>query len=121
MSNPAQTVTGLRFNRLLSDESTHPFDAVSWELREASSRMQRGNSVFTQNVEVPSAGRKPRRTSWRRSLHGQVGTERRESGVRVLISRVVTTITSWGIRQLLPVSQDAKVFEHELTALLVGQ
>ena len=124
MSNPAQTVTGLRFNRLLSDESTHPFDAVSWELREASIQDAKGNSVFTQqNVEVPS--------SWSQTatnivaskyLHGQVGTERRESGVRVLISRVVTTITSWGIHDsYFQSSQDAKVFEHELTALLVGQ
>jgi ribonucleoside-diphosphate reductase alpha chain len=55
MSSPAQTKTGLKFNRLLSKQDIHPLDAVEWELREASIQDAKGNTIFAQqNVDVPA-------------------------------------------------------------------
>ncbi len=55
-------------------------------------------------------------------FRGHLGTPERESSVRQLVSRVVDTIRTWGEKNhYFATEQDAEVFAHELTHLLVNQ
>jgi ribonucleoside-diphosphate reductase alpha chain len=124
MSSPAQTKTGLKFNRLLSKQDIHPLDAFEWELREASIQDAKGNTIFAQqNVDVPAVwSQTATNIVASKYLHGPLGTAQRESGVRALLSRVVGTISRWGGEDgYFQTREDAKTFEYELAALLVGQ
>jgi ribonucleoside-diphosphate reductase alpha chain len=123
MSSSTKTRHGLKFTPRLSVVG-HPFDAVNWERREAVIQDSKGRTIFKQaDVEVPP--------SWSQTatnivaskyLHGQIGTSERESGVRDLIDRVVSTIARWGSEDgYFDEASDAKIFEYELTALLVNQ
>ncbi|MDE1154847.1 MAG: vitamin B12-dependent ribonucleotide reductase [Acidobacteriaceae bacterium] len=115
---------GLHFTRHFSKPGVHPFDEVTWEKRDAVIQDFKGKLIFEQkDVEVPA--------DWSMTatnivaskyLHGQVGTAEREKGVRDLISRVAESIRDWGKRDgYFASEQDAEVFFHELTSLLVHQ
>src|SRR5260370_36680231 len=55
-------------------------------------------------------------------LHGQVGTDERETGVRQLVARVAETIRDWGIKDgYFRSSEDAATFHDELVHLLIRQ
>ncbi|MGA8540385.1 MAG: vitamin B12-dependent ribonucleotide reductase, partial [Terriglobales bacterium] len=55
-------------------------------------------------------------------LHGQIGTDERETGVRQLVARVAETIRDWGIKDgYFRTSEDAATFHDELVHLLVRQ
>ena len=55
-------------------------------------------------------------------LHGLIGTDERESGVRALITRVAESIRDWGIRDGYFASPaDANTFYAELAHLLLNQ
>ena len=110
---------GLAFERVLSNERIHPFDAVAWEEREARIDDAKGNVVFRQeNVRVP--------TTWSQTalnivaskyLHGKIGSESRENGVDALISRVTSTVRKSGEAQgYFSSSEAAEIFEAELAA-----
>ncbi len=122
-ANPT-TYSGLSVERVLSTEGISPFDAITWELREARIDDAQGKTIFQQaDVRVPS--------SWSQTalnivaskyFHGQTGTEGRENSVGQLITRVVSTIRNSGENQgHFASSEAASVFEAELTALMVGQ
>ncbi|HUZ96286.1 MAG TPA: vitamin B12-dependent ribonucleotide reductase [Edaphobacter sp.] len=124
MAHSTTTFEGLSFDRVLTSEGIDPLDAVSWEHRDAVIQDSKGNTVFEQKgVRVPA--------SWSqiatnivasKYLHGKIGTESREQGVDALIHRVVFTLSNSGQAQGYFVSTaDAKVFEAELTALMVHQ
>ena len=55
-------------------------------------------------------------------LHGQIGTDERETGVRQLVSRVAETIRDWGMKDgYFRTPEDAATFHDELVHLLVRQ
>lgn len=115
---------GLTFERFFSKEGVHPFDEIEWETRDAIIGNEKGENVFEQRgVEFP--------TFWSQTatnvvvskyFRGHLDSPDRESSLKQLISRVADTITGWGLKQnYFTTSQDAAVFNAELTSLLVNQ
>ena len=116
---------GLTFRRHFSTEGTHPFDEVEWETRDAviPNFKEGGNAFEQRNVEFPvSWSQNATNIVAQKYFRGHLGTPERESSVRQLVSRVVDTIRGWGEKNhYFATEQDAEVFAHELTHLLVNQ
>ena len=116
---------GLRFRRHFSTEGTHPFDEVEWETRDAviPNFKEGGNAFEQRNVEFPvSWSQNATNIVAQKYFRGHLGTPERESSVRQLVSRVVDTIRGWGEKNhYFATEEDAEVFAHELTHLLVNQ
>src|SRR6266702_8298634 len=120
---PKAVASGVEISRLLSNDQIPVFDTVIWETRDAVITNMKGETVFEQkNVRVPQ--------SWSQTatnivaskyLHGQIGTDQRETGVDKLILRVANTITDWGCKDNYFNGKSACSFHDELIALLVGQ
>ncbi len=115
---------GLTFRRLFTKPGVSPYNEVEWELRDAQITDSQGGMIFEQkNVEVPK--------DWSMTatnivaskyLHGQIGTDERETGVRQLVARVAETIRDWGMKDgYFRSSEDAATFHDELVHLLVRQ
>src|SRR5580765_1264763 len=120
----ATRAPGLTFSRHFSRPGVSPFDEIVWELRDAVIQDFKGKTIFEQkNVEVPA--------DWSMTatnivaskyLHGQLGTDERETGVRQLVTRVAESIRDWGIEGgYFASQQDADVFFAELSHLLLNQ
>jgi ribonucleoside-diphosphate reductase alpha chain len=120
----AKQGTGLKFRRLFTDASIHPYEMVEWEKRTAQISNEKGVVIFRQeDVEVPK--------SWSMTatnivaskyFHGKVGTAERETSVRQLIQRVVNTTVEWGERGgYFASTEDKENFRDELTYLLLTQ
>src|SRR6204780_2289196 len=123
-NNNKKKAPGLTFRRLFTKPGVSPYDVVEWELRTASITDSQGGIIFEQkNVEVPK--------DWSMTatnivaskyLHGQVGTEERDTGVRQLVSRVAETIRAWGLAQgYFKRPEDGATFHDELVHILVRQ
>ena len=119
-----QRTRGLKFDRHFTRPGISPYDEIVWELRDAVIQDFKGKIIFEQkNVEVPA--------DWSMTatnivaskyLHGLVGTDERESGVRALITRVAESIRDWGVAGGYFASQaDADTFYAELAHLLLNQ
>ena len=115
---------GLTFKRLYTKAGVSPYDEIEWELRTASITDAKGNVIFEQkDVESPK--------DWSMTainivaskyLHGQIGGPDRETGVRALVDRVVSTITRWGTTGgYFRSTEDAAAFHDELAYLLLHQ
>ncbi len=115
---------GLAFRRFFTKPGVSPYNEVEWELRTAQITDSQGGMIFEQkNVEVPK--------DWSMTatnivaskyLHGQIGTDERETGVRQLIARVAETIRDWGMKDgYFRTTEDAATFHDELVHLLVRQ
>ncbi|MDE1176099.1 MAG: vitamin B12-dependent ribonucleotide reductase [Edaphobacter sp.] len=123
-ATPARSTPGLTFSRHFSRPGSSPFDELTWELRDAVIQDFKGRIIFEQkNVEVPS--------DWSMTatnivaskyLHGQIGTNERETGVRQLITRVAESMRDWGIEGgYFATAEDAEIFFAELCHLLLNQ
>jgi ribonucleoside-diphosphate reductase alpha chain len=115
---------GRHFSRCFTTKDRHPFEAVEWELRECSITNDRGELVFRQHeVEAPSFwSQMATNVVASKYLYGEPGTPERETGIRRLIQRVVTTIAGWGRKDgYFAAEEDAHTFEDELTHILLHQ
>src|ERR1039457_2764348 len=123
-STTKKKAQGLTFRRLFTKPGVSPYNEVEWELRNAQITDAQGGMIFEQkNVEVPK--------DWSMTatnivaskyLHGQIGTEERETGVRQLVSRVAETIRDWGMKDgYFRTAEDAPPFHDELVHLLIRQ
>ena len=115
---------GLTFQRVYSDPSVSPYDAIEWELRTAAITSEKGETIFEQkNVEVPKSwSQTATNIVAQKYFHGRVGTPERESSVRQLIERVAATITGYGEKGgYFKTSADRDAFHDELAAILVNQ
>jgi len=123
-SNNKKKVPGLTFRRFFTKSGVSPYSEVEWELRDAQITDSQGGMIFEQkNVEVPK--------DWSMTatnivaskyLHGQIGTDERETGVRQLVARVAETIRDWGMNDgYFRSSEDAATFHDELVHLLIRQ
>ena len=102
----------------------HPYDEITWELRNASIGNESGKLVFEQkDVEVPSFwSQLATNVVVSKYFRGHVGTPERETSVRQLIDRVVNTIASWAETQhYFATDEDLQAFKAELTHLIVHQ
>jgi len=115
---------GLVFERYFTDGKISPFDKVEWEKRTALIGNEKGVTIFKQeDVEVPKGwSQTATNIVASKYFHGKHGTPERESSVRQLIGRVVTTVVRWGEEGGYfadDASRDA--FRDELTHLLAEQ
>ena len=115
---------GLTFRRFFTKPGVSSYNEVEWELRNAQITDSQGGVIFEQkNVEVPK--------DWSMTatnivaskyLHGQIGTDERETGVRQLVTRVAETIRDWGMKDgYFRTGEDAATFHDELVHLLIRQ
>src|SRR6202047_97878 len=122
--NKKKKAQGLTFRRFFTKPGVSPYSEVEWELRNAQITDSQGGMIFEQkNVEVPK--------DWSMTatnivaskyLHGPIGTDERETGVRQLVARVAETIRDWGMKDgYFRSSEDAATFHDELVHLLIRQ
>ena len=116
---------GLKVSRIYTTPGIHPYDEVSWELRDVVMTNWRDGSInFEQRgVEFPD--------SWSvnaanivttKYFRGAVGSEQRERSLRQLIDRVVLTYRRAGEEYgYFDSPESAEIFEHELTWALLHQ
>jgi ribonucleoside-diphosphate reductase alpha chain len=115
---------GLVFNRYFTHKGQDPFDAVTWELRDATIKGAGGEVYFEQkDVEFPSDwSQTSTNVVVQKYFRGTVGTPERESSIRQMISRVAYTIHEWGVKDgYFKTDEDAMAFREELVHLLVNQ
>src|SRR5262245_43338861 len=79
-STPARGLQGLTFERVFSDPSISPYDAIEWELRTAAITSEKGETIFEQkNVEVPKSwSQTATNIVVQKYFHGRLGTPERE-------------------------------------------
>ncbi|HEY9415581.1 MAG TPA: vitamin B12-dependent ribonucleotide reductase [Pseudonocardia sp.] len=117
---PALTV-----ERVHTTPGVHPYQEVRWERRDVVMTNWRDGSVnFEQRgVEFPdfwSLNATNIVTS--KYFRGAVGSPKREQSLRQLIDRVVSTYVTAGIEHgYFETSDDAEIFDHELTWMLLHQ
>jgi len=119
------TGTGLTMKRLFTTPGVHPYDDVTWERRDVvQTNWKTGETVFEQRgVEYPDFWSINASTIvTTKYFRGAVGSDTRESSLRQLIDRVVLTYTQAG-REFgyFATPEDAEIFEHELTWMLLHQ
>ncbi len=115
---------GIAVPRYFSTQAVDPAEELAWESRTAAITGDGGKVIFEQkDVEVPK--------SWSalatnvvasKYFRGALGSPQRESSVRQLVSRVVSTIGRWGRTDgYFASEEDAAAFEAELSHLLYRQ
>ncbi len=123
-NNKKMKAAGLTFRRFFTKPGVSPYNEIEWELRHAQITDSQGGVIFEQNnVEIPK--------DWSMTatnivaskyLHGQLGTDERETGVRQLVARVAETIRDWGMKDgYFRSTEDAATFHDELVHLLIRQ
>jgi ribonucleoside-diphosphate reductase alpha chain len=124
-ADTADRSRGLTIERVFTKAGVHPYDEVTWEHRDVVMTNWRDGTVnFEQRgVEFPdfwSVNAVNIVTS--KYFRGAVGTPRRESSLRQLIDRVVSTYVRSGVANgYFATEADSVVFEHELTWMLLHQ
>jgi ribonucleoside-diphosphate reductase alpha chain len=117
--------TGLKLERLYTTAGVHPYDDVTWERRDVVQTNWKTNEVvFEQRgVEFPDFWSLNASTIvTTKYFRGAVGTEQREWSLKQLIDRVVLTYTKAGREYgYFKSEDDATIFEHELTWMLLHQ
>ncbi|HEV8024692.1 MAG TPA: vitamin B12-dependent ribonucleotide reductase, partial [Candidatus Nanopelagicales bacterium] len=116
---------GLHIERLFTTPGVHPYDDVTWERRDVvQNNWKTGEVVFEQRgVEFPDFWSVNASTIvTTKYFRGAVGTDAREWSLKQLIDRVVLTYVRAGREHgYFHSEQDAEVFEHELTYMLLHQ
>jgi ribonucleoside-diphosphate reductase alpha chain len=116
---------GLQIERVFSTPGVHPYDQVIWERRDVvQSNWKTGEIVFEQKgVEFPDFWSVNASTIvTTKYFRGAVGHDNREWSLKQVIDRVVLTYTKAGKEHGYFASpQDAEIFEHELTYMLLHQ
>jgi ribonucleoside-diphosphate reductase alpha chain len=121
----AGTGRGLGVQRVFTTPGVHPYDEVSWEQRDVVMTNWRDGSVnFEQRgVEFPSFWSvNATNIVTSKYFRGAVGSAQRERSLKQLIDRVVKTYVEAGTEHgYFTGAEDAEIFEHELTWMLLHQ
>jgi ribonucleoside-diphosphate reductase alpha chain len=116
---------GLAIERVFSTPGVHPYDQVTWERRDVvQTNWKSGEVVFEQKgVEYPDFWSVNASTIvTTKYFRGAVGYDNREWSLKQVIDRVVLTYTKAGKENgYFATAEDAVVFEHELTYMLLHQ
>src|SRR5262245_41503630 len=115
---------GLIFDRHFTRRGVSPYDAVEWETRDAVIQDEKGEKIFEQKaVEVPKGwSQMATNIVASKYFHGPLDSGERERSARQLVSRVVDTMTRWGVDgKYFASTEDAIAFRDELTFLLLNQ
>ncbi|MGA6972857.1 MAG: vitamin B12-dependent ribonucleotide reductase, partial [Candidatus Binatus sp.] len=122
--NSGAPARGIVLERFFTAAGVDPYSQVDWDLRSAVISGEDGRVVFEQkDVEVPRGwSQTATNVVVSKYFRGPLGTPRRETSVRQLISRVVDTISGWGEKQGYFAEAGAReIFHDELTFLLLNQ
>ncbi|HEY5336186.1 MAG TPA: vitamin B12-dependent ribonucleotide reductase [Mycobacteriales bacterium] len=115
----------LRVERIHTTPGVHPYDEVTWERRDVVMTNWRDGSVnFEQRgVEFPDTWSvNAANIVTTKYFRGAVGSDVREWSLKQLIDRVVNTYVAAGVEHsYFATSDDATLFEHELTWALLHQ
>jgi ribonucleoside-diphosphate reductase alpha chain len=114
----------LHFKRVFTKPGVHPFDQIKWEKRKASIANEKGEVIFEHpDVEVPSTwSMMATNVVVSKYFRRSAGGNGRETSVKQLIGRVVSTISRWGRDGgYFANVEEAETFEAELCHLLVEQ
>ncbi len=115
----------LSIERVWTTAGTHPYDEVTWERRDVVMTNWRDGSVnFEQRgVEFPAKWSvNAANIVTTKYFRGAVGHDNREWSLKQLINRVVQKYVAAGTEHgYFAAESDAKVFEHELTWMLLHQ
>ena len=116
---------GLSIERVFTTEGVHPYDQVTWESRDVvQTNWKTGETVFEQRgAEFPDFWSVNASTIvTTKYFRGALNTPARETSLRQLIDRVVTTYRRAGEDNgYFATPADAEIFEHELTWMLLRQ
>ncbi len=116
---------GLTVERVFTTAGVHPFDEVTWELRDVvQTNWKTGEHVFEQRgVEFPDFWSLNASTIvTTKYFRGALGTAARERSLKQLIERVVRKYREAGqVHGYFASPADAEVFEHELAWMLLHQ
>ena len=132
VNKPAQTkvtglnkANGLKLERVYTTAGVHPYDTVKWERRDVvQTNWKSGEVIFEQKgVEYPDFWSVNASTIvTTKYFRGALGQENREWSLKQVIDRVVLTYTKAGKENgYFATEQDAEIFEHELTHMLMHQ
>lgn len=115
----------LKIERIYTTEGVHPYDQVTWEYRDVvQTNWKTGETIFEQRgVEFPEFWSLNASTIvTTKYFRGALGSAVREFSLRQLIDRVVRTYTQGGRDHgYFQSEEDATIFEHELTFMLLNQ
>jgi ribonucleoside-diphosphate reductase alpha chain len=121
----AKSTKGLVLERIYTTAGVHPYDEVTWERRDVvQTNWRTGEAVFEQRgVEYPDFWSVNASTIvTTKYFRGAVGAENREWSLKQVIDRVVLTYTKAGKENgYFATEEDAQVFEHEITYMLLHQ
>ncbi|MGH7815719.1 MAG: vitamin B12-dependent ribonucleotide reductase [Candidatus Binataceae bacterium] len=115
---------GIVIERFFTKPGVDPYSVVEWDRRSAVIAGENGQVVFEQkDLEAPKAwSQTATNVVASKYFRGQLGTPKRETSVKQLISRVADTITGWGVKQGYFASDQVRdTFHAELTHLLLNQ
>lgn len=116
---------GLTIERIYTTAGVHPYDSVKWERRDVvQTNWKSGEVIFEQkSVEYPEFWSVNASTIvTTKYFRGALGAENREYSLKQVIDRVVLTYTKAGKDNgYFASDEDAQVFEHELTYMLMHQ
>ncbi len=119
------TGKGLTIERIYTTAGVHPYDTVKWERRDVvQTNWKSGEVIFEQKgVEYPEFWSVNASTIvTTKYFRGAVGHDNREWSLKQLIDRVGLTYTKAGkAGGYFATEDDAKVFEEELTYMLLHQ
>lgn len=119
------TKKGLTIERIYTTAGVHPYDSVKWERRDVvQTNWKSGEVIFEQkSVEYPDFWSVNASTIvTTKYFRGALGAENREYSLKQVIDRVVLTYTKAGKDNgYFASDEDALVFEHELTYMLMHQ
>jgi ribonucleoside-diphosphate reductase alpha chain len=119
------TSEALKIRRFFTTEGVHPYDEITWELRDAVIQNYRtGEVAFEQKgVEVPKSwSQNATNIASQKYFRGTQGTPDREWSVKQMIDRVVGRYHEEGLaRGYFADADEAQIFKDELTHLLVNQ
>jgi ribonucleoside-diphosphate reductase alpha chain len=128
INRPASKVKGgkgLTIERIYTNEGIHPYDEVTWDRRDVvQQNWKTGEVVFEQRgVEYPDFWSVNASTIvTTKYFRGAVGAENREWSLKQVIDRVVLTYVKAGKENgYFATDNDATIFEHELTHMLLHQ
>ncbi len=123
--SPVYPRNGLQVERVYTTAGVHPYDEVTWERRDVVMTNWRDGSInFEQRgVEFPDFWSvNAANIVTTKYFRGAVGTQTREWSLKQLIDRVVHKYAAAGRENgYFGSADDAEVFEHELTWMLLHQ
>ena len=123
MNTVGREDASLAVRRYFTIPGRDPFDEIEWELRDAFIPGKERPTFDQKGVEFPKFwSQTATNIVAQKYFRGRMSSPERESSVKQMIGRVVTTIGTWGREgRYFATEDEAQTFEDELKAILVNQ